>query len=155
MEQPVDARLDQIAYLLDRSIRIPGTNIRFGLDPILGLLFPVFGDAVTSVVSAYIVLASVRLGLPKIIVARMVFNIALDYLLGFIPLLGDLLDFAWKANDKNMRLLRRHVSEKDRSFWSDWAWVFFLLAGLAVLIIGGLLAVAALASAVWGHGLHG
>jgi hypothetical protein len=135
---PIDQHLERIALLMDKAIRIPGTDITFGLDPIIGFFLPVAGDAIGAVVSAYIVLVSVRYGLPKIIIARMVFNIAADFLVGSIPFLGDAADFVWKVNTRNLRLLNKHASGKRGSFWSDWAWVFVLLGGLFLLIVGGL-----------------
>jgi hypothetical protein len=137
--EPVDKHLDRLSYLLDKSLRIPGTDIRFGIDPIISFLFPVAGDLLGGLMSAYIVIVSVRYGLPKIVITRMVFNVALDFIFGSIPLIGDLFDFAWKSNDKNMRLLNRYASGEKRSFWSDWAWVFVLLA-ILVLIMGGIIA---------------
>jgi hypothetical protein len=135
---PIDQHLERIALLMDKAIRIPGTKITFGLDPIIGFFLPVAGDAIGAIVSAYIVLVSVRYGLPKIIIARMVFNIAADFLVGSIPFLGDAADFVWKVNTRNLRLLNKHASGKRSSFWSDWAWVFVLLGMLFLLIVGGL-----------------
>jgi hypothetical protein len=134
--RPIDQHLERIGYVMDRAIRIPGTDIRFGLDPIIGLLFPAAGDVISTLLSAYIVLGSVRHGLPKAVLARMVFNVAVDYIVGTVPFLGDLFDFGWKANQKNLRLLEQHASGERRSYWSDWAWVFLLLGGLAIFIIG-------------------
>ena len=132
----IDPRLERITDLMDRAIRIPGTNLRVGLDPILGLLLPQVGDAIGALVSAYLILASVRYGLPKVIIARMIFNLGVDYAMGSIPLIGDLTDFAWKANDKNLGLLKRHARGEGRSFWSDWGWAIILLALLGTLIAG-------------------
>lgn len=135
-KRPIDTHLERIGFILDRAIRIPGTDIRFGLDPIIGLLFPAAGDTITVLLSAYIVLGSIRHGLPKAVLARMVFNIAVDYIIGTVPFLGDLFDFGWKANQKNIQLLEKHATGERRSLWSDWAWVFLLLGGLGIFIIG-------------------
>ena len=123
---------------MDRWIRIPGTRITFGLDPVIGLLFPVAGDAIGAIVSAYIVFVSVRYGLPKIVIARMVFNIAADFVVGSIPLAGDAADFVWKVNTRNLRLLNTYTSGERRSFWSDWAWVLILFSVLFLVIFGGI-----------------
>jgi hypothetical protein len=136
---PIDQHLERITLLMDKAIRIPGTQLTFGLDPVIGLFFPVAGDAIGALVSAYIVFVSVRYGLPKIVVARMVFNIAADFVVGSIPFVGDAADFVWKVNTRNLRLLNKHASGKRGSFWSDWAWVFVLLGALFVLVFGGLL----------------
>lgn len=128
---------ERLAFLLDRVFRIPGTNFRFGLDPVLGLLFPVGGDALTALLSAYLVLEAVRAGLPRVAVARMVGNVAVDVALGSVPVVGDLFDAAWKANDRNLRLLRRYASlEGRRSRWRDWAWAFALLGALGLVVVG-------------------
>ncbi|HKG21203.1 MAG TPA: DUF4112 domain-containing protein [Blastocatellia bacterium] len=137
--EPIDKNLDRLSYILDRSIRVPGTDLRFGVDPIISFLFPFAGDAIGAMLSAYIVLVSVRYGLPKGVIARMVFNVGADFAIGSIPFVGDLFDFAWKSNDKNMRLLEKHARGKGGSFWSDWAWVVILL-GIVALSIFGLLA---------------
>jgi len=135
---PINQHLERIALLMDRSIRIPGTNLTFGLDPIIGFFFPVAGDAVGAIISAYIVLVSVRYGLPKIVIARMVFNIAADFVVGSIPLIGDALDFVWRVNTRNLHLLNKYATGRQRSFWSDWAWVFILFGVLLVLLAGGI-----------------
>ena len=135
---PIDQHLERIALLMDRAIRIPGTNITFGLGPVIGLFFPVAGDAIGAVVSAYMVFVSVRYGLPKAVIARMVFNIAADFVVGSIPFLGDAADFAWKVNTRNLRLLNKHASGKRGSFWSDWAWLFVLMGVLFLLIVAAL-----------------
>ena len=135
---PIDQHLERIAVLMDRAVRIPGTDIRFGLDPVIGFFFPVAGDAIGAIVSAYIVLLSVRYGLPKVVIARMVFNIAADFVVGSIPFLGDAADFVWKVNTRNLRLLNKYASGERGSFWSDWAWVFMLIGVLFLLILGGI-----------------
>lgn len=135
-KEPIDKHLDRLSHILDEAFRIPGTNIRFGLDPVISFFFPVAGDALGALMSAYIVVLSVRHGLPKIVIARMVFNVAADFIIGGIPLIGDLFDFTWKSNDKNMRLLNKHATGGKRSFWSDYAWVFVLLAILLLLLAG-------------------
>ncbi len=138
LRPPIDQHLERITLLMDKAIRIPGTNLQFGLDPILGLFLPVAGDAIGAIVSAYMVFVSVRYGLPKIVIARMVFNIAADFAVGCIPFLGDAADFVWKVNTRNLRLLNRYASGEGRSFWSDWAWLFVLLGVLFLLVVGGL-----------------
>jgi len=140
-QAPIDQHLERIALLMDKALRIPGTDMRFGLDPIIGFFFPVAGDAIGALVSAYIVFVSVRYGLPKVVIARMVFNIAADFVVGSIPFVGDAADFVWKVNTRNLRLLNKYASGEGRSFWSDWAWVFVLLGILFLLVFGGLILV--------------
>ena len=146
----IDPHLERIALLMDRAVRIPGTQITFGLDPVIGFFFPVAGDAIGAVISAYMVLVSVRYGLPKAVIARMVFNIAADFALGSIPFLGDAVDFVWKANTRNLRLLNKYASGRRGSFWSDWAWVFVLMGVLFLLIV---VALALIYYAVKGTGI--
>lgn len=138
LDVPVDKHLERIGMIMDRAIRIPGTQIRIGLDPIIGFLFPVLGDWVGGAVGAYIILASMRHGLPKSAIARMVFNTGVDFALGSIPLIGDAFDFAWKSNEMNLRLLNKYASGKRASLWSDWALVIGLL-GLLLLVMLGVL----------------
>ena len=140
----VDPGLERLAHYLDRVFRIPGTEIRFGVDPILGLIFPGAGDAMSAFLSAYIVWRSVRFGVPKPVVGRMVFNIALDYVVGSIPLLGDLFDFGFKANSKNLALLNRFASGRRSPSWKDWLWAATLLTALGFLVLAAALAIVVL-----------
>jgi hypothetical protein len=141
VDAPIDTHLERIGLLMDRAIRIPGTNLRFGLDPILGFFLPVVGDWIGTLVGAYIVLASIRYGLPKSAITRMVFNLAVDFFVGSVPIVGDAIDFAWKSNTKNLRLLQRYAKGKGGSVWSDWLWVLILF-GLLLLIGLGLIGLA-------------
>lgn len=98
------ARLERIAWLLDSSIRVPGTRFRIGLDPLIGL-FPVLGDLIGVLLSSYIVLGAARLGAPRRVLVRMLLNLGIEGVLGAVPLAGDVFDAAWKANQRNVRLL--------------------------------------------------
>jgi hypothetical protein len=131
---PVDKHLDKLSYYLDDLIRVPGTEIRFGLDPIISFLFPVAGDTIASLMSAYIVLVSIRYGLPKSVITRMVFNVGVDYAIGSLPFVGDIFDFVWKSNDKNMKLLNQHARGEGKSTLGDWLWVLVLLFALFAFI---------------------
>jgi hypothetical protein len=122
------------AVLLDSAFQVPGTNMRFGLDPLVGLL-PGAGDLVTGFFSVMILLHSVRLRIPKIVVARMMANTALDLLTGFVPILGDLFDAGYKANLKNLRLLERHARPGVKPERSDYIFVGVCVAVLATLAI--------------------
>lgn len=96
---------------LDAKFRIPGTSIRFGLDPVIGLI-PGVGDLVTLAMSTYPILAARRLGLPKRTLVRMIANVSMDALIGAIPVLGDLYDFAFKANTRNLKLIERAIADR-------------------------------------------
>jgi hypothetical protein len=101
-------RLDRLARLLDTAIVVPGTNIRFGADAIIGLM-PGIGDTITTALSAWIVYEAHKLGVPRRLLARMIANVALDGVVGAVPLAGDVFDVMWRANQRNIRLLRRHL----------------------------------------------
>jgi hypothetical protein len=97
-----------VSRLLDSAFSIPGTRIRFGLDPLIGLV-PGIGDAVGAVFSGYLILQASRLGAPRSTITRMIANVAIDTVVGWVPLLGDLFDVGWKANTRNLALLEQHV----------------------------------------------
>ncbi|UOQ71209.1 DUF4112 domain-containing protein [Hymenobacter cellulosilyticus] len=102
--------MERVARLLDSQFKLPGTNFRFGLDPILGLL-PVVGGLPTLAVSSVLVMTMMRHGASGALVVRMVLNILLDTIIGAIPILGNIFDFAYKSNDRNVALLRAHYAE--------------------------------------------
>lgn len=101
-------RLERLATLFDARWRLPILGWRFGIDALIGLV-PGLGDAAGGLLSAYLVLQARRLGAPPRILALMAGNVVLDIVLGVVPGLGDLLDVAFKANRRNIRLLRRHM----------------------------------------------
>jgi hypothetical protein len=105
------ARLEALADLLDSRFRVPGTDWRFGIDPLIGLL-PGLGDVLSGVSSGWIVLEARRMGVPRGLLARMAMNVALDVLVGAVPVLGSVFDFAFKANRRNLRLLRRFIGDR-------------------------------------------
>jgi Domain of unknown function (DUF4112) len=105
------ARLEALARLMDGAFVLPGTNLRFGLEAIVGLL-PVAGDMIAGLVSTYLIWEARQLGAPRWLVARMLANTLLDTTIGAIPVLGDAFDVVFRANLKNMTLLRRHLDKK-------------------------------------------
>ena len=104
-------RLDWLANLLDTALIIPGTSIRFGADAIVGLA-PGIGDAITSAISCWIVYEAHQLGAPRHLIARMLGNVAIDGFVGAVPIAGDLFDVLWRANRRNVRLLRDHLERE-------------------------------------------
>jgi hypothetical protein len=100
-------RLEALGSLLDSRFRLPG-GFRFGLDPLIGLV-PGVGDGISAILSLYIVLEAYRLGASRGALARMLLNIGLDLGVGIIPIIGDVADFAFKSNRRNLDLLRRHL----------------------------------------------
>jgi hypothetical protein len=122
---------------LDDLVRIPGTNVGFGLDGVLGLLVPGAGDAVTGIGSLSLLLLALRRGVPSVVIARMVVNIGIDAVIGTIPVFGDVFDFGYKANRRNLELIRRHTADPLRKPTAgDYALVGlgFALAALSVLL---------------------
>ncbi len=100
------ARLEALAKLLDVAFIVPGTNVRYGIDGIIGLI-PVIGDIITTAISLWLVREARALGAPWHITARMLGNVALDGAIGMVPLAGDAFDVMFRANVRNVRLLRR------------------------------------------------
>ena len=129
------AQVQVVADLLDRAIRIPGTDMRIGLDPILGLI-PGAGDMIGAGLSGYLIILAARAGAPKSMLARMVANVAFDSLLGSVPVLGDLFDFAWKSNTKNVDLLREHIDRPTEASASSRGFVALMLVAIALLAAG-------------------
>jgi hypothetical protein len=139
-------RLRRLARVQDELLRIPGTNIRFGLDALLGLV-PGVGDMVTTGVSAYVLVTAARMGAPTSVIARLAGNIVLDLLIGSVPLLGDLFDVGWKANVRNVRLLERLALDPHGARRSS-RWVLAgALAGVGAMVVGA--AWIALTTTLW------
>ena len=107
------ARMDALATLMDTAIVVPGTQIRFGLDALIGLV-PGIGDVITTLISLFIVSEARALGAPPLVLARMIANVALDGVVGAVPLAGDVFDAAFRANRRNMALLRAHLDKVER-----------------------------------------
>ncbi len=129
--------LDRLAWWLDSSIRVPGTSWRIGLDGLIGLI-PGIGDLTAGALSSYILLQAVKMGLPGLVIARMALNIIFESVLGTIPLLGDAFDFAFKANQRNVRLMRRYQTDpgkvKKRSVLTVIAVVMLVIAALVLAV---------------------
>lgn len=140
LDQPqpvkIEESLERLSWLMDDLIRVPGLGWRFGLDAIVGLI-PGLGDTATSLVSFYILVAAVRYRVPKVTLLRMGLNIGIDYILGALPLAGDVFDAWWKSNQMNLDLLRQRAtvsaSEARQGTLSDW-----LFVGLIILLLVGL-----------------
>ena len=124
---------------MDNLIRVPGTNFRIGIDPLLGLI-PGVGDTSSAVVSALALIQAARQGMPKIVLARMAVNILLNELIGIVPIIGDAFSFWFKSNARNYELVKQHATGARAAQRSDWAFVIAVLIGLAVLVLIGLAA---------------
>ena len=107
------ARIDRLATLLDTRFAIPFTKFRFGADSLIGLA-PGVGDAVTTALALYIVYEAHRLGAPKTVLARMLGNVAIDGMVGIVPVAGDVFDVMFRANRRNVRILREHLERAGR-----------------------------------------
>jgi len=105
------ARITLVANLLDSAFEIPGTKHRVGLDAVIGLV-PGIGDAITTILSSYIIWEARQLGLPRWKIARMIGNVAVDTAIGAIPIAGDAFDFVFKANRRNLRIIHDHLGIK-------------------------------------------
>ena len=104
----VRQRIVMMEQLLERAVSVPGTNVRVGLDAIVGLV-PVVGDLVTAAMGAWIVWEARNLGMSKWQLTRMAANVGVDTALGAVPLVGDVFDFAFRSNSRNLRIIRRHL----------------------------------------------
>lgn len=107
------ARLEALAKVLDVAFVVPGTNVRYGIDGLIGLV-PVIGDVITTAISLWMVREARALGAPMHLIARMLGNVALDGVVGLVPVAGDAFDVMWRANVRNMRLLRRWMDKQPR-----------------------------------------
>ncbi len=105
------ARIARVANLLDSAFVVPGTNIRIGLDPLIGLL-PIAGDTVTTLLSLYVVYEAHRAGLPKSALLRMAANIAIDAGISAVPVLGDIGDIFWRANRRNLAIFDDYLARR-------------------------------------------
>jgi len=146
----VEEWLETLAWLMDRSIRVGPWSI--GLDGLIGLI-PGFGDAAGGIISSVIVIAALQAGLPRASVLRMVANIGIDSLLGAVPFVGDIFDFAWKSNTKNVRIFREALRGERRAArdWGFLALISLVLLALLVLPLLGLIFLIQHLPSLWPH----
>ena len=142
-----DAEL--IAWLLDNSIPIPGTGRRIGLDAVIGLV-PGLGDILAGGLGLLIVARAVQRGLPTVVLARMLANVALDFAIGSVPIIGDAFDLWYKSNARNVALLRRYADNPSASTAGQWPFFLGLLAVIGAVAIGFVWLVWAALSALFG-----
>jgi hypothetical protein len=126
-----ERRIGRVTHALDELVAVPGTSIRVGLDPVIGLI-PVVGDALAAVVGVWVIGEAARFGIPRLVLGRMAVNLIVDLAIGAIPLLGDLFDFAFRSNSANLELFRRHALDPAASTRGEQA--FF--AGLLLVLVG-------------------
>jgi hypothetical protein len=119
--------LRKLKLTLDEAFRVPGTNIRFGWDPLIGMV-PWLGDLLTALLSCAIVLQAHHMRIPRVVQVRMVGNVAIDLLVGAIPFVGDIADLFWKSNTKNFALLERHADRVRPPSPGDWLFAAAVIA---------------------------
>ena len=140
--------LRKFAFLMDQAFPIPGTNVRVGLDAVLGLI-PGIGDVIGAVLSTWIIAGALRHRVPAMIILRMIGNVAIDLIFGAIPVAGDVFDFLYEENMKNMRLLEKH---RDRTRPPRRSGEITLILGAIIAFLVGLalfLVVMLIAVVIW------
>ena len=142
-------RVDQLADLLDSKFTLPGTDIKFGVDAVLGLV-PGGGDLVSYAASGALIVTMARHGASPLLVARMLINVALDAIVGSVPILGTVFDVVYKANNRNVRLLREHYEEGKHT---GSVWPVVIGAIVVLLLIGAFVSYLAYVVLSWLWGL--
>lgn len=136
------------AELLDSRFRIPGTSIRFGLDPVLSLI-PGIGDLASPVFTVLLLVAALRWSVPKVVMLRMMGNALIDAFLGMVPIAGNVGDIFWRANTTNLALLERHAETFRRPSTGDYAFVFGVVAVFGLIIAIPVFVAIWIASLLW------
>ena len=131
------ARVRTVSELLDNAVRIPGTNFRVGIDPLVGLI-PGFGDLVGGLASAYIILEAARAGAPTSVLLRMLSNVGIDSVLGALPVAGDVFDVAWKSNVRNVRLLEQHLKAPRETRRASIALALLVVVATVLFAVAGI-----------------
>jgi hypothetical protein len=126
-----ERRIGRVTHVLDELVSVPGTPIKVGLDPVIGVI-PIAGDALAALVGVWVILEASRFGIPRVVLGRMVANLVVDLGIGAIPLIGDAYDLFFRSNSRNLDLFRRHALDPGASTRGEQA--FFV--GLVVLAIG-------------------
>jgi hypothetical protein len=133
----VDRRFEGLRVwqrLLDTAFRVPGTGIRFGWDPIIGLV-PWVGDAVTALLGSVIIYHAHHLRLPRIVQLRMLLNVMIDVAIGIVPFVGDLADVFWKSNARNFALLEQYAGTDRPARPADWLFVVAVMGAVVVVAL--------------------
>jgi nitrate reductase NapE component len=135
--QGVQPLFKWLALIMDEIVRIPGTKFRFGLDPLLGLI-PGIGDTSSALVSAFALIQAARIGVPKILLARMSLNILINEIIGVVPVIGDAFSFWFKSNARNYQIIKDHAVTPSVAKRSDWIFVIAVLVVLVAIVCLGL-----------------
>ena len=138
----LDPLFKWLAVVMDEFLRVPGTRLRFGLDPLIGLI-PGIGDTASALASAMTLIYAVRCGLPKVLIGRMSLNILINEFVGIVPGIGDAFSFWFKSNSRNYELLQNYWNrtaplQRRRARRSDWIFVAMILTALAIVVTAGI-----------------
>jgi hypothetical protein len=136
-QKELDPLFRWLAFFMDNLVRLPGTNFRIGLDPIIGLI-PGIGDTGAALISATALIKAARMGLPKIVLARMAVNVLINQIVGIVPVFGDVFSAWFKSNARNYILLQEHGTRRRASTRGDWFFVIGVLALLGLIVLAGL-----------------
>ena len=141
-------QIEMLAWILDESIAIPGLNVRMGVDGLLGLV-PVVGDFISAALSMYIVACAHSLGAPKSVLLRMSANSAIDFVVGSVPVVGDVFDIGWKANRRNVKLLQAHLENPQQLQIRSRTMMGVFSVGLIAVVVGVLSLIGWFVSRIW------
>ena len=133
-------RLKKLSHNLDEAFTIPGTERKIGIDPIIGLI-PGGGDLIGGVLSIYIMHAGIRMGMPRSVIIRMFGNIALEFIIGCIPIIGDLFDAMWKSNQRNVKLIEDSIISEEKNTIFGYFLIGVLIKTLVTAILLAIIAV--------------
>ena len=133
-------RLKRLSHNLDEAFTIPGTERKIGLDPIIGLI-PGGGDLIGGALSIYIMHAGIRMGMPRSVIIRMFGNIALEFIIGCIPIIGDLFDAMWKSNQRNVKLIEDSIISEEKNTIFGYFLIGVLIKTLVTAILLAIIAV--------------
>lgn len=137
-----------IRKVMDEAVSVPGTKVKLGLDAVLGLI-PGVGDVSSAAIGAYMLHAAARLGVPTIVMVRMLVNLFIDAVIGIIPIVGDYLDVLYRANSKNAALVLQAVENRETTARASWFKLIGVFAAFAVITVGGFVCTVLLAKWAW------
>jgi hypothetical protein len=133
-------RLKRLSHNLDEAFTIPGTERKIGIDPIIGLI-PGGGDLIGGALSIYIMHAGIRMGMPRSVIIRMFGNIALEFIIGCIPIIGDLFDAMWKSNQRNVKLIEDSIISEEKNTIFGYFLIGVLIKTLVTAILLAIIAI--------------
>ncbi len=142
------AIIRKLRTVMDEAVAVPGTRIKFGLDSVIGLI-PGVGDLSGAAIGGYVLHAANKLGVPTVVMARMLLNLGIDALIGIIPIVGDYLDVLYKANSKNVALVEQAVLNRETTARSSWWRLAGVFAAFGAIVLGGFVGAVFLAKWIW------